>query len=486
MKVLLINHPYSYETPYLQVTEPLGILYLAAYLRKFSTHEVSILDCLANRLVTRIGHNKYWYGIKESEILAKVETFNPDIIGISCNFSRKKSEFLSCGNAIRKKFPGKILIGGGTYPSLFPEDTLNSGVFDYVIIGEGEQSFLDLVNSLSQNCIQLDKIEGLAFNKDGQIVINPKSNYIANLDQIPFPARDLINYELYLTRKSVMHGLGLGRIASILTSRSCPNRCNFCSMFRIHGPQWRRRSARNVVDEIVHLQKNYNVEELFIMDDNFTIQRERVLEICELIIRLGIRIRWNTPNGLSINTIDREMLISMKKAGCVSICVAIESGDDELRNIVIGKCLKTEKIEEVVRCAVNLGIMVTAFYIIGMPGETDEKFERTIEQVRTLPFNGVAAAFANPLPGTKLYQDCLDNRWILLDSDENRKNVFYKPYVLTPDFEERDLLFREKRFYQTFLRYHLGTILKDTLLFRNKLLYPPFLMRVVRDRLFRE
>jgi len=486
MRVLLINPSFSYPTPWLQITEPLGILYLAAYLRKHSKHEIYVVDCLDNSLIRKCGTRSYWYGLNEREMIDKIASFSPDVIGVTCMFSKKKDEFLKCVLSIKEHFTDVTIVAGGTYPSLFPEEVVKTGLVDYCIVGEGEESFTALLNALEAKDVSLDGIEGLAFARDGLCIINPKSHYVKDLDTIPFPARDLINYESYITRKSVLHGLGLKRSASILTSRSCPNRCNFCSMYLIHGPRWRGRSASDVIAEIKHLTEKYNVRDLFIMDDNFTLKRDRVVQICKGIIDLKTNIRWNTPNGISINTLDYELLYLMKESGCKSICIAIESGDEELRNKVIGKRLQDSKIHEIARSAARLNIFVTAFYIIGMPGETREKFEKTLHQISTLPFNGVAAAFANPLPGTKLYQDCLDNKLTLLDFDSKDTNILYKPFIVTKDFSKDELIRREKVFYRTFLKSKFFTILKDALLMRNHLLYPPFLMRIVKDRLFRD
>jgi magnesium-protoporphyrin IX monomethyl ester (oxidative) cyclase len=486
MKLLLVNPPVTYQTPWMQVTEPLGLLYLASYVRGFSSHTVHLLDCLANKHVTKVRQNLYWYGLTGEKILREIDKFQPDVIGITCMFSKKKNDFLRLAQDIRHAFPGVILVAGGTYPSLFPAEVIETGLIDYCVIGEGERTLLDLLNALLDSTESLSTIEGLAFLKDSEVLVTQKTSYIKGLDQIPFPARDLIDYEAYLTRRSMLHGLGLKRSASILTSRSCPNRCNFCSMYKIHGPKWRCRSTENVLDEIVHLKQRYNVQDLFIMDDNFTFSKDRVIEICEAIRRSNIRIRWNTPNGISINTLDKEVLSAMKAAGCKGICVAIESGDMELRNKVIGKKLTDQKIETVIKIASEIGLFVTAFYIIGMPGETEEKFEKTLQQLKTLPLNGAAAAFANPLPGTRLYEDCVNNDLTILESDEDDGNILYKPFIVTRDFSESDLMTREKRFYRTFFRAKFFTLMKDTILFRNGLLYPPFLMRILRDRLLRK
>ncbi|MCG2660975.1 MAG: cobalamin-dependent protein [Kiritimatiellae bacterium] len=486
MKVLLINPPFSYQTSWMQITEPLGLLYLAAYVRQFSSHEIAVLDGLANHEVTKIHPHQYWYGISHDAMLEQVAAYQPEVIGLSCMFSRKKADFLACATWIKKRFPGVVMVGGGTYPSLFPEETMRSGFFDYVILGEGEQSFVALLNALRGPKRSFESLDGLAFyGRNHEIVVTPKTAFIEDLDRVPFPARDLIDYEAYATRKTVLHGLGLRRSASILTSRSCPNRCSFCSMFKMHGPKWRGRSASNVVNEMVELVQKYRVQDLFVMDDNFTFDRDRVLDICRGIKASGIRIRWNTPNGIAINTLDRELLTEMKSSGCRGICIAIESGDEELRNVTIGKRLKNDKIDAVVKLAAELKLFVIGFYIIGMPGETREKFDKTLEQITRLPFNGVAAAFANPLPGTRLYQECLDNQWTILPHDELTDNLLYRPYIVTPDFSESELMRREKLFYRTFIRAKLLTLLKDTVCMRNGFFYPPFLMRILQDRLFR-
>lgn len=463
-------------------------MYLASYLREFTDHEIFVIDATDNKYVEKMNDGRYWYGISHEQMLGRLQEIKPDLIGISCMFSRKKSDFYSCAKVIKESFPEAIMLGGGTYPSLFPEEVLKSDYFDYAILGEAEESFVELLEKLSSGTSDFETIDGIAYEKDGEFIVKEKKHFISDLDKIPPPARDLINYDAYLTRKSILHGLGLKKSASILTSRSCPNRCNFCSMFRIHGPRWRGRSAKNVFEEIKDLNQNYGVKEFFIMDDNFTFQKDRVMDLCKMIIDSKMKIRWNTPNGISIRTLDKELLSTMKKAGCKSICVAIESGDEELRNKVIGKKLHDWQIKNALDAAREVGIFTTAFYIMGMPGETAEKFENTLKQVRELPVNGVAAAFANPLPGTKLYDDCIRNNWKILNPDESLRdeNILYKPYIITDDFTEEDLLQREKMFYRTFMKYKFFTIIKDTILFRNGLLYPPFLLRILKDRILRK
>ncbi len=485
MKIVLVNPSYYYQTPYQQISEPLGLLYLAAYIRHYSHHRVAIVDCLDTLEISKVSGGPYRYGVSLEKMIERVAREKPNVVGLTNIFSRKKNDFFDCAQEIRRQFPEVTIVTGGTYSSLQPEEVVRESCVDYAIIGEGEESIVSLLDSLETGVTAPQGIEGLVFRWQGEVRLTPKDHYIKDLDRLPFPARDLINYESYLKSKQVLHGLGLKRAASILTSRSCPNHCNFCSMFKVHGPRWRARSAANVVSEIAELVRRYGVHELFIMDDNFTLSKQRILDICAGIREKGLKIHWNTPNGLAINTLDEEVLREMKAAGLSHICVAIETGDNELRNMVIGKRLKDEQIEKVVRTASKLNLHITAFYIIGMPGETEEKFRKTLEQIRRLPLNAVAAAFANPLPGTKLYHDCQKNNWAILTEDDNRDNPFYRPFIVTDDFTESDLINREKRFYRTFAKAKFVTLIRDAFLFRNKLLYPPFLMRIVKERLIR-
>jgi magnesium-protoporphyrin IX monomethyl ester (oxidative) cyclase len=485
MKIVLINPSYYYQTPFQQVSEPLGLLYLAAYIRHYSQHRVAIVDCLDTLEISKVSGGLFRYGVSLEKMIERIAREKPDIVGLTNIFSRKKDDFFNCAQAIRQHFPSVALVTGGTYSSLQPEEVIRESCVDYAIIGEGEESLVSLLEALEMGDTAPHGIEGLAYRLQGEVHLTPKQHYIKDLDRLPFPARNLINYETYLNSKHVLHGLGLKRAASILTSRSCPNRCNFCSMSKVHGPKWRARSAANVVAEIAELVLKYGVQELFIMDDNFTLSKQRILDICAGIKEKGLKIHWNTPNGLAINTLDEEVLKEMKTAGLSHICVAIETGDNELRNMVIGKRLKDDQIEKVVRAASKLNLHVTAFYIIGMPGETEEKFRKTLEQIRRLPLNAVAAAFANPLPGTKLYDDCQKNNWTILREDDHSGNPFYKPFIITDHFTEADLINREKRFYRTFAKAKFLTLIKDAVLFRNKLLYPPYLMRIIKERLVR-
>ncbi|MBP7652112.1 radical SAM protein [Candidatus Dependentiae bacterium] len=482
-KILLINPGFEFESGNFYLMEPIGLLYISSYLKKklSDSVDVNIIDAVSETGVKK-KINHYQYGLTIHEIADKVNEINPDMVGLTNMFSMRKSEMFRLAEIIKKKNKEIKITVGGIYPTIFPELTLKSEYIDYLIIGEGEESFAQLIKNIINNS-PLNNIDGIGYKQNKNIVINPKSIFINNLDEIPFPDRESINFNFYNNYKMKLYGLGFKRKASIITSRSCPNRCSFCSMYLSHGPKWRSRSAENVVDEILYLKKHFLIDELFVMDDNFSFDKNRTIQICEKIIKQNIKIKWNTPNGLSAKTLDLETLQIMKKSGCHRICIAIESGDSYIRNKIIGKGISDEKIKEVVENANKAGLSIFAYYIIGMPGETEESFNKTISQIKELKLNGVATSFATPLAGTKLFDECVKNNYFI--KNELCDSKFNIPIIETPDFNRADLIRREKIFYFEFLKAHFFKIIIDAFLKKNDLLNFTFLKRIFYDKLLK-
>jgi anaerobic magnesium-protoporphyrin IX monomethyl ester cyclase len=479
MKILLINPPFDYPSPYLPLTEPLSLGYLAAYLKKHH-YEVEILDAVAKKAVRQ---NKMWhYGLNFQEIRQKIKEFNPDVVGLTCPFSLRIDPVLKVAWLIKKINRKIIVVAGGIHPTIFPKETVNHKEIDYVIIGEGEKSFFDLIKHLeTKKDNSTLSIDGCAFKHKGKIKIIEKQNFIENLDSLPYPARDLIPMEFYFQNKTILYGLGEHRAASIITSRSCPYQCRFCSMYLSHGIKWRFRSAENVYGEIEELVKKYGVQEIFIMDDNFTLNKERVMKICGLMIKNKLKIRWNTPNGIRLDTLDKELIMMMKKSGCVNICVGIESGNEEIRNKVIGKKLSQEIIRKAVRLCQKANLPIIGFFILGLPGETEKTFKDTLEMIKTLPLTMITTSFFTPLPGTPLYETCLKNRYI-------EKNYWQKltkfnlPLVETLEFNKKTLRKWEKQIYFEFLKSHFWPFLSSILSGNNDLLKMSHIKRFVEEK----
>ncbi|MFC1701013.1 B12-binding domain-containing radical SAM protein, partial [Patescibacteria group bacterium] len=449
MKILLINPSFDYYSKYLLTGEPLSLAYLAANLKK-NGYEVNILDAVAGDI--KKNGSKWRYGLSKIEIINKIKEFNPDVVGITCSFSLRNYFAVEMAKLVKRINSKIITVIGGVHPTIFPLETIRIEEIDYIIAGEGEESFLSLVRYLeSANKTFKLFIDGCAYKNGDELKFIPKKNFIENLDLLSFPARELLPMEFYIKKPTVLYGLGMRRSASIITSRSCPNRCSFCSMYLSHGPKWRSRSAENVFEEIKLLVEKYRVEEIFFMDDNLTFNKERVMILCDMILRHRIKFRWNTPNGVAANSLDFDLASIMKKAGCANICIGVESGNDYIRNSVIKKGLARQTINKALNACNRAKLPVVGFFILGIPGENEYAFKDTLNMVKKFPFDMITTSFFTPFPGTKLYDDCVKDGYIAKDYWERIKQ-FNAPVVETSDFNIKTLREREKKIYYEFFK----------------------------------
>lgn len=461
MKILLINPAFDYYSPHLLIKEPLSLAYLAAYLRKHG-YCTAILDAAASEVKK---NGAVWhYGLSKQDVIHRIKEFKPDIVGITCPFSLRIDTALEIARSAKEISKTIITVIGGIHPTIFPRETGAHPEVDYVIIGEGEKSFLALVRHIeSGKSPEEIKLDGCAYKADGTIKVCSKTEFILRLDELPFPARDLLPMEFYLQNPSaVLYGLGQNRAASIITSRSCPRKCTFCSMYQSHGTKWRGRSAENVFEEIKILLKDFRVREIFFMDDNLTYDKSRIIRLCELILSGGLKFKWNTPNGIAADHLDAGLARLMKKAGCVNVCIGVESGSAFIRNHVIKKGLSEETIYRALTACKQAGLPVIGFFILGIPGENKDCFSETLKMIRKFPFSMVATSFFTPFPGTKLYDESVREAYLQADYWKNIDR-FNAPIVETPDFDKKELRRREKIFYWEFLRSHFPNLILDIL-----------------------
>jgi radical SAM superfamily enzyme YgiQ (UPF0313 family) len=342
-----------------------------------------------------------------------------------------------------------VVFGGPQIPIRGIKEFLKKYRFiDLACHGEGEDSFIRFINEYKSGRKHFDDIDGFAYRADNKINIKCKMRFIENLDSLPFPAYDLVNMSDYDVDTSDWFNpknLSFKTTIPMISSRSCPNKCNFCSMYHVMGPRWRARSPENVVDEIEFLYNAYNHRHFSFMDDNLTLRKSHVLSICRLIKERKLNIEFETPNGISIRTLDKEVLDALVSAGLVRMSLAIESGSDFIRNKVMGKNLKEENILEIINLVKQYkGIYVRAFFIIGMPEETNETLEATYNMIKKIDVNRIYLHNIIPYPGTAVYQQALrDNLLVNISPDDfyktdklyltNYDSFFIKPYKLTTE-----------------------------------------------------
>lgn len=383
MRILLVT---PYNRTYV-IMPSLGLGYLAS-IAKQSGHEVSILHCIKDKIELN-GFQKY---ISERHF---------DVIGFQI-FSYDIPIVKTYLKIIKEKSPFTITIAGGAHPSGDPEGTMKYlEELDYAFRGESEIGFEKFLKFIDTNSGFLAEISGLIYRGNGRVLVN-KTQFVEDLDTLPMPAWDIIKPESY---PEAPHGAFTKNFptAPIIVTRGCPCPCTFCAGKTVTGLKMRARSVENVIEEIKYLKKR-GIKEFHIEDENLTFRKSLVMEFCEKLLKENIGMSWSLPAGVSIETLDREMLVLMEKSGCYSMGLGIEFGSQRMMNIT-KKRLKIETIREKLELFRGQNIKKTGFFLFAVPGETMEEMKETIQFALSLPLE--RAQFNNfmPLPGSELWEE---------------------------------------------------------------------------------
>ena len=416
MRILLIQPPVEdfYQTAIR--TQPLGLACLAAALRQHG-HDLEILDCqqpgkkrqlplpaafsYMNRFYTagdispfRLYARYSHFGISWDEVRQAVAAAAPQAVGISCQFTPYVDETLKTAQIVKSIYPATPVIVGGAHASALPAEVLKSPYVDHVIIGEGEQTLPELINCLAEGR-DPGGLRGIAFKRSGQVVVNPRGDFIENLDSLPLPARDLLDPSWY--------SVGKAACAMLLTSRGCPQRCTYCSVHQVMGSRLRRRSAEHVIAEMKDCHERFGITVFDFEDDNFTFDRQRALQILDGIISTfgERRLRLFAMNGLSLISLDPELLQAMKAAGFERLDLSLGSSSQEL-NRRMDRPADTARAEAALQEAARLGVPVTTYIILGMP---DHRLEDMIDSIIYLLERPclLGPSIFYPSPGTRTF-----------------------------------------------------------------------------------
>ncbi|MEN6292988.1 MAG: radical SAM protein [Methanobacterium sp.] len=392
MKALLVNPPIkniinsgipNYVDEDSGFFPPLGLMYLASYAKLHTSHEIKIFDMQVEEATYEDLTN----------LLFKEK---PDVVAITV-MTFTILDAIKTAETI-KSFDSSIkVVFGGPHPHIFPDETVNLNFVDYVVIGEGEITFSELLDNLLDP-EKLLHVKGLVFKNNGQIVHTGIRDFIEDLDSLPFPARELIPYQKYFSIIAKSNP-----ITTIFTSRGCPYQCIFC--YRPHmGKRFRFRSPSNVIAEIKQCV-NMGIHEFLFYDDTFTINRQRVVDICNQLIEQKIQITFDIR--ARVNTVDEELLTLLKKAGCHRIHFGVESANPEILD-VLKKGITLRQVEIAFETSKKLGIETLAYFMIGSPSETREQIEKTIRYASRLNPDYCHFSITTPYPGTPLYSMMLE------------------------------------------------------------------------------
>ena len=392
MKVLLINPPLhnmiSANVPSFVEEErgtypPLGLLYIAAYLREYGPRdvEIQVLDTILEAM-------------DYQAIEDKIRKEDPAVVAAGA-LTFTLIDALKTLKITKQVNPEIITIIGGHHCDIYPKETIRFKFIDYLIQGEGEIPFTRLITNLNKK-ENLRKIQGLSFRTTRGIISNPPQ-IIDNLDTIPFPARELTPYKKYrfLLAKNAL-------FTTLMTSRGCPYRCSFCDEGH---KRFRAISAPRIVDEIIACQKKFNMNTFFIFDSTFTVDRKRVIDFCQELRKRKVDLIFDVRTR--INLVDPAMLKELRQAGCIRIQYGIESGNDQiLKNI--NKLITVKQTRKVVQETRKQDFEILCDFMIGLPGEKEKEIMDTINLALDLPIDYAHFAITTPYPHTKLYQDGID------------------------------------------------------------------------------
>ena len=446
MKILLFNPYFSFDnTAYVfyRASIPSQLLYLSGYLKKFGIdskiYELGVFD---EKNCIKID-NKIRCGISDLDICYILSKECPDIVGISTSYTVFHQDYIDLIKLVKTFNRNIKVVVGGNHASVFPNEMLSAGA-DQVVVGEGEQALFDIIHGEKAKIVKRD---------------------FKNLDDIPFPDYDSIDLKKYLSVANpfIMRTPVIG----IVTSRGCPHNCVYCTANGVWQRKWRARSPENVVAEMKWLVKDYGIREFHIMDDNVSVSRDRLVKICELIIKEKLNIKWATPNGIAHWTLDKELLGLMKKSGCYRITLGIESGDPETRKF-IGKQFPLEQAKEVVKEANRLGMWTMATNIIGFPYEKSHQIRNTIDFAKDCGVDFATFFLLLPHPSSEVYKYFVKEG---LYNPNDAMSALNEGGCNTLYFTKQQLLDFRSIAYKEFVEHK----------FKTYLLHPMILLRKIRS-----
>jgi anaerobic magnesium-protoporphyrin IX monomethyl ester cyclase len=424
MKILLIDPPFARFMGFYRFFFPYALGTLSASLKQ-EGHDVMIYDvdhgrtpvAMTSTDLLNVFH-KYLNGIRNldhpiwKEVEAVMRNFQPDLIGITF-LSTKMGAVQNLTKIAKQIYPEVPVVLGGAHPSVLYASSLKKTGADYVVIGEGEETFSELVRFLEKDGNQPEKIRGLAFrNKSGDIIRTPGRPLMKNLDSMPFPDREsLYRKETYRPDDFSM----------IMTSRGCPFNCAFCSS--IWERKVRYRSVPSIIGEIIHLVDRFKTRNIYFKDDTFTLSRKRVLDFCGQLKEKNLDINWECLTRIEL--VDEEVIQRMRTAGMNNLKIGIETGSQRLL-YATNKNITLDQIRRGAGILNRLNQKWSAFFMMGYPDETEEEIEMSLNLIQEVRPTYVSMSILAPYPGCQYYYELEQLGVLGEDTDWN----LYDPFSL--------------------------------------------------------
>ena len=477
MKSILLIRPPERFLPHRSwpmVSLPLGLLYLAAAIEK-KGYRAEIIDGIMPLGDRFEGAGENFFGITFEEMKRRVSREDFDIVGISAQYTFQWANALKMARLCKEVNPSCKVIVGGAHVSVESLEIIKKyDCIDVAVQGEGEYLLPELAARLRGN-LPLEGLSGIAF-RSGDGVFCSENTYIEDLDSLPFPAYHLVDMERYFalmkeySSRSAYKFPGWERGVSLITSRGCPYNCVFCSIHLHMGRRWRSHSAEYVLRHIEYLAKEHKVKYLHFEDDNLSFNVKRFEKILDGLLARKPPLRWDTPNGVRVDTFDENILSKCRESGCAFIVFGIESGVQRVLDENIKKALSLDRVEKVLAQAKKVGVDARAFFMMGLPGESEEDIKASIKYALRLMweyecFGGFSMAV--PLLGTKLYDECRDKGYFYLEPTiENLSLAYLKQGIIktegfSAEFLNEMSMYFERRATVMFFLVFIRKITRD-------------------------
>ena len=398
------------------LTPPLGLAYVAASVRA-AGHEVVALDGVGLDIdgCHPMEGKTELLGLKVDD-LADLIPDDSEVIGISAAFSFEWPTCRKLISRIRQRFPKAVLIGGGEHLTALPEECLTESDLDVGVLGEGEETFIALLEAVENGSGSFTDIDGIVFKKDGEIVTNPRRQRLRTIDAIPLPAWDIFPIEAYLDRH-VGFGVNRGRSMPIMASRGCPYRCTFCSSPQMWTTRWISRDPDLLLDEMAYYQQKYDVTNFDFYDLTAIVNKRWIKAFCQKILDRGLEFTWQLPSGTRIEALDGEVAELLYRSGCRNVSYSVESGSPTVLER-IKKKIDPEHFLHTLRESAARGLNVKCNVIFGFPHETYGEVAETFRFIARMGLTGAhdlsTWAFI-PYPGSELFAQLRSEGKITLD-----------------------------------------------------------------------
>jgi len=435
-KILLVNPPgtlFVQPDGSRQVKEcpaPLGLAYLVAQLVKSGDYDVRVYDMVVENFdqEVQLSADTVLFGATFADYRKVLESYRPDMVGLSCILSNRSKSVMELSRIAKQVDPAIVVVAGGHHATAMPDHLLNNGV-DYVVLGEADYSFPRLIQTLNAQG-DLAGVDGIAYRVDSSMTLQPRKDFVKNVDELPRPGWDVVGLKKYWGLLPMGIPLTHDQYGVMNTSRGCPHICSYCAVPKHTGERnFRARSLDNVIQELGWLVETYGIKEMQFMDDNFFVNKNRLKELCRLLIANFPDLAFAVPTGTDIANIDLELIDLLRRANFRYMSVGIETGDMNVQGKFVDKKINMDETRAKIQRMKEVGIQLSGFFMLGFPGETREQIQKTVELSTSLDLDRIYLIMMTPLPGSQMYDHCVKNNLLYEDFDITKlrySNTFIK------------------------------------------------------------